>query len=71
MKKRIVSLLLCLAVMLSLAGCLGNKYDTDFTVKSRVGVTNNDFYEVSAKDVKPIENYEKKFNYFGVKYASD
>ena len=71
MTKRIVSILMCLAVIFSLAGCFGNKYDTDFTIKSRVGLTNNDFYELSAKDVKSIDNYEKKFNYFGVKYASD
>ncbi len=70
MAKRIVSILICFAVVFSLAAC-GNKYDTDFTIKSRVGITNNDYYELSAKDVKSIDNYEKKFNYFGVKYASD
>ncbi len=71
MTKRIVSILMCFAVISSFAGCFGNKYDTDFTITSRVGLTNNDFYELSAKDVKSIDNYEKKFNYFGVKYASD
>ena len=71
MTKRIVSVLICFAILSSFAGCSGNKYDTDFTITSRVGLTNNDFYELSAKDVKSIDNYEKKFNYFGVKYASD
>ena len=71
MIKRIVSVLMCLAIIFSFAGCFGNKYDTDFTIKARVGITNNDFYELSAKDVKSIDNYEKEFNYYGVKYASD
>ena len=71
MTKRIVSVLICFAILSSFAGCSVNKYDTDFTITSRVGLTNNDFYELSAKDVKSIDNYEKKFNYFGVKYASD
>ncbi len=71
MTKRIVSIIMCLAIIFSFAGCFGNKYDTDFTITSRVGLTNNDFYELSAKDVKSIDNYDKKFNYFGVKYASD
>ena len=62
---------MCLAIIFSFAGCFGNKYDTDFTIKARVGITNNDFYELSAKDVKSIDNYEKEFNYYGVKYASD
>ena len=71
MIKRIASVLMCLAIIFSFAGCFGNKYDTDFTIKARVGITNNDFYELSAKDVKSIDNYEKEFNYYGVKYASD
>lgn len=71
MTKRVLSLLMSLATIISFAGCLGNKYDTDFTIKSRVGLTNNDFYELSAKDVKTIDDYQKKFNYYGVKYASD
>ena len=52
MTKRVLSLLMSLATIISFAGCVGNKYDTDFTIKSRVGLTNNDFYELSAKDVK-------------------
>ncbi len=71
MTKRVLSLLISMATIISFAGCLGNKYDTDFTIKSRVGLTNNDFYELSAKDVKTIDDYQKKFNYYGVKYASD
>ena len=71
MLRKVVAGLICLAIIFSFTGCFGNKYDTDFTIKSRVGLTNNDFYELSAKDVKSIDNYEKKFNYFGVKYASD
>ena len=71
MTKRVLSLLMSLATIISFAGCVGNKYDTDFTIKSRVGLTNNGFYELSAKDVKTIDDYQKKFNYYGVKYASD
>ena len=71
MLRKVVAGLICLAIIFSFTGCFGNKYDTDFTIKARVGITNNDFYELSAKDVKSIDNYEKKFNYFGVKYASD
>ncbi|MBO5858027.1 MAG: hypothetical protein J6Q87_07225 [Clostridia bacterium] len=71
MLRKVVAGLICLAIIFSFAGCFGNKYDTDFTITSRVGITNNDFYELSAKDVKSIDNYEKEFNYYGVKYASD
>ncbi len=71
MTKRVISILMSMATIFSFAGCVGNKYDTDFTIKSRVGLTNNDFYELSAKDVKTIDDYQKKFNYYGVKYASD
>ena len=71
MMRKVVVGLMCFATIFSFVGCVGNKYDTDFTIKSRVGLTNNDFYELSAKDVKTIDDYQKKFNYYGVKYASD
>lgn len=69
--KKLVALLVCFSIVFLFAGCSGGKYDTDFTIKNRVGITNNEYYEISAKDVKTIDNYEKEFNYYGIKYASD
>ena len=71
MKKRIVSILMCLAIVLSFAGCLGNKYDTDFTISRMTYFADNKEKELTAKEAVLIDGETKKFNYFGIKYTSD
>lgn len=71
MKKRIVSILMCLAIVLSFAGCLGNKYDTDFTISRMTYFADNKEKELTAKEAILIDGETKKFNYFGIKYTSD
>lgn len=71
MKKRIVSILMCLAIVLSFAGCLGNKYDTDFTISRMTYFADNEEKQLTAKYATLIDGETKKFNYFGIKYTSD
>jgi hypothetical protein len=69
--KRIVSILMCLATVLSFAGCFGNSYDTDFTISRMTYFADNKEKSLVAKLAIQIDDSEKKFNYFGIKYTSD
>ena len=71
MAKRIVSVFMCIAIILSFAGCLGNSYDTDFTISRMTYFADNKEKVLTAKLAVQIDDSEKKFNYFGIKYTSD
>ena len=71
MTKRIVSVFICIAIIFSFAGCFGNSYDTDFTISRMTYFADNNEKTLTAKYAVQIDDSEKKFNYFGIKYTSN
>ena len=71
MTKRIVCVFICIAIIFSFAGCLGKNYDTDFTISRMTYFADNKEKTLTAKLAIQIDDSEKKFNYFGIKYTSD
>ena len=69
--KKIFNVALCFVMLFSFAGCSGSKYDTDFTISRIAYFADNKEKKVTAKEVFTVENCNKKFNYFGLKYISD
>lgn len=71
MLKKFIASLCCLSTVFSFAGCVGNSYDTDFTISRQTYFADNKEHKVTAKEVFTVEDCNKKFNYFGLKYTSD
>ena len=67
MLRKVVAGLMCLAVIISSAGCLGNNYDTDFTISRMTYFADSKEKELTAKEAILIDGETKKFNYFGIK----
>ena len=66
MMRKVVVGLMCLATVLSFAGCFGNSYDTDFTISRMTYFADNKEKSLVAKLAIQIDDSEKKFNYFGI-----
>ena len=71
MTKRVISAFICIAIIFLFAGCLGNNYDTDFTISRMTYFADNKEKQLTAKYATLIDGETKKFNYFGIKYTSD
>ena len=71
MIKKVTASLMCLAIIFSFAGCLGKNYDTDFTISRMTYFADNKEKSLVAKLAIQIDDSEKEFNYFGIKYTSD
>lgn len=61
---------LIMSVLTLLSGCVFKSYDEDFSIGADSVIADNEIYEISKKEIKAI-NYDKEFNYYGIKYTSD
>lgn len=68
MMQRIFALIMSMLTLLS--GCIFKSYDEDFSIGAGSVITDSEAYEITKKETKTV-NYEKEFNYYGIKYTSD
>lgn len=70
MLKKSICVLMCLSFLLSLCSCLGENYDTDFSITGEA-LMNYKQEKMTEKTEVTIDGFTEEFNYYGIKYISD